>query len=266
MSEENQTDDPTPREKSEPNAPDETLSAKDQKLKDTGDSAKDTPSQPEADTESQTEASDQPDKEAPKKPDAKASAKQEKDAPKKAKTKSTEEPKAKASSKPKEQKKEEGKADDSGKEESADKKQSKPKEETAEDLLKAEIGDLKIRKAKGSKNIVSGIVHILATFNNTLVTFTDKQGNVISWSSSGKCNFRGSRKSTAYAAQIVTQDAGRTAMSHGLREVEVRVKGPGMGRDSAVRALQALGLNITSIVDVTPVPHNGCRPPKRRRV
>jgi len=137
---------------------------------------------------------------------------------------------------------------------------------TAKDLLSDDISGLKIRKAKGSKNITHGVVHILATFNNTKVTFTDLGGNVISWSSSGKCNFRGSRKSTAYAAQVVTQDAGRVAISHGLKEVTVKVKGPGMGRDSAIRSLQALGLIVNSITDVTPVPHNGCRPPKRRRV
>ncbi|MFP6854692.1 MAG: 30S ribosomal protein S11 [Opitutales bacterium] len=125
---------------------------------------------------------------------------------------------------------------------------------------------LKIRKAKGSKNITSGICHVLATFNNTKVTFSDLKGNVVSWSSSGKCNFRGSRKSTAYAAQVVTQDAGRAAMSHGMKELIVKVKGPGMGRDSAVRTLQSLGFIVNSIIDVTPVPHNGCRPPKRRRV
>ena len=105
-----------------------------------------------------------------------------------------------------------------------------------------------------------------SSFNNTIVSIADTQGNVISWSSSGKCNFRGSRKSTAYAAQVVTQDAGRVAMSHGMKEVLVKVKGPGMGRDSAIRALQSLGFNVSAIVDVTPVPHNGCRPPKRRRV
>ncbi|MGJ3243190.1 MAG: 30S ribosomal protein S11 [Opitutales bacterium] len=142
----------------------------------------------------------------------------------------------------------------------------KKKEETAADLLKSDLGDLKIRKAKGSKNVTNGVVNILATFNNTKVTFCDTQGNVISWSSAGKCNFRGSRKSTAYAAQVVTQDAGKVALSHGLKEVVVKVKGPGMGRDSAIRALQSLGLIVTAIVDVTPVPHNGCRPPKRRRV
>lgn len=143
---------------------------------------------------------------------------------------------------------------------------AKPSQPTAADLLKADLGDVVIRRAKGSKNIVSGVCHILATFNNTKVAFTDKQGNVISWSSSGKMHFRGSRKSTAYAAQVVTQDAGRVAMSHGLKEVEVHVKGPGMGRDSAIRALQSLGLTVVNILDVTPVPHNGCRPPKRRRV
>lgn len=140
------------------------------------------------------------------------------------------------------------------------------KEETAADLLGANIEQVKIRKAKGSKNITSGICYVVATFNNTKVSFTDMKGNVISWSSSGKCNFRGSRKSTAYAAQVVTQDAGKVAMSHGMKEVLVKVKGPGMGRDSAIRALQSLGFSVSSILDVTPVPHNGCRAPKRRRV
>jgi len=148
-------------------------------------------------------------------------------------------------------------------EEDDEKKSSQP---SAKDLLSDDLGELKIRKAKGSKNVHTGVCHILATFNNTKVTFTDEGGNVISWSSSGKCNFRGSRKSTAYAAQVVCQDAGKTALSHGMKEVTVKIKGPGMGRDSAVRALQSLGLNVTSIEDVTPVPHNGCRPPKRRRV
>ncbi len=142
----------------------------------------------------------------------------------------------------------------------------KKKEETAEDLLKSDLDGVKIRRAKGSKNITVGIVNVLATFNNTKVTFCDPRGNVISWSSAGKCNFRGSRKSTAYAAQVVTQDAGRVAMSHGMKEVVVKLNGPGMGRDSAVRALQSLGMIVTEIVDVTPVPHNGCRAPKRRRV
>lgn len=145
------------------------------------------------------------------------------------------------------------------------KEEKKAGQPTAADLLKSEV-DLNVRRAKGSKNVTAGIVNILASFNNTKVTFCDKKGNVISWSSSGKMNFRGSRKSTAYAAQVVTQDAGRVALSHGMKEVEVRVKGPGMGRDSAIRAIQSLGMNVTSIIDVTPVPHNGCRAKKRRRV
>ncbi len=142
----------------------------------------------------------------------------------------------------------------------------KPATETAADLLSADVDTSRIRRAKKSKNVTSGQVNVLATFNNTKVNFADTKGNVISWSSAGKCNFRGSRKSTAYAAQVVTQDAGRVAMSHGLKEVVVKLKGPGMGRDAAVRALQSLGFIITAILDVTPVPHNGCRPPKRRRV
>ena len=124
----------------------------------------------------------------------------------------------------------------------------------------------KVVKAKGSKNVHSGIAHVLSTFNNTIVTITDIKGNVIGWSSAGKVGFKGSRKSTAYAAQMVAQDASRQAMGHGLKEVEVLVKGPGAGRESAVRALQAVGLDLTVIRDVTPVPHNGCRPPKQRRV
>lgn len=124
----------------------------------------------------------------------------------------------------------------------------------------------KIVKAKGSKNVSAGVAHILATFNNTIVSITDLTGNVIGWSSAGKVGFKGSRKSTAYAAQMVAQDACRQAMGHGLKEVEVLVKGPGAGRESAVRAIQAIGLDISVIRDVTPVPHNGCRPPKQRRV
>ena len=140
------------------------------------------------------------------------------------------------------------------------------KEITAKELLGEELGEVKVRRAKGSKNITTGICHILATFNNTKVTITDANGNVISWGSAGRHQFRGSRKSTAYAAQVVAQDAARNAMSHGLKDVQIRVSGPGLGRDSAIRALQAIGLEITSIVDVTPIPHNGCRPRKRRRV
>ncbi len=140
------------------------------------------------------------------------------------------------------------------------------KQPTAEDLLKEELGTIKVRKAKGSKNVTSGYANVLASFNNTIVSITDQKGQVIAWSSAGKCNFRGSRKSTAYAAQVVAQDAARNAMSHGLKDIQIRVSGPGLGRDSAIRALQAIGLEITSIVDVTPIPHNGCRPRKRRRV
>ena len=137
---------------------------------------------------------------------------------------------------------------------------------TAAELLADDLAGKKIIKAKGAKNIVSGIANILATFNNTIVSITDAQGHVIGWSSAGRVGFKGSRKSTAYAAQQVAQDAARQAMSHGMREVEVRVKGPGSGRESAIRAFQAIGLEITTIKDVTPIPHNGCRPRKKRRV
>ncbi len=125
---------------------------------------------------------------------------------------------------------------------------------------------VKIVRAKGSKNIATGIAHVLASFNNTIVSITDQRGNVIAWSSSGKAGFKGSRKSTAYAAQMAAQDCGRQAMSHGMKEVEVLVSGPGLGRESAVRSLQAIGLEISAIRDVTPMPHNGCRPRKARRV
>jgi small subunit ribosomal protein S11 len=137
---------------------------------------------------------------------------------------------------------------------------------TAAELLGEEGGPKKIIKAKHAKNISVGIATILATFNNTLVCITDMQGNVIGWSSAGRVGFKGSRKSTAFAAQQVAQDAARQAMSHGMREVEIRVKGPGSGRESAIRALQAIGLEISLIKDCTPVPHNGCRPRKKRRV
>ena len=137
---------------------------------------------------------------------------------------------------------------------------------TAAELLGEDAAAKKIIKAKGAKNISVGIANILATFNNTLVSITDMHGNVLGWSSSGKVGFKGSRKSTAFAAQQVAQDAARQAMSHGMREVEIRVKGPGSGRESAIRALQAIGLEITTIKDCTPVPHNGCRPRKKRRV
>jgi small subunit ribosomal protein S11 len=116
------------------------------------------------------------------------------------------------------------------------------------------------------KNITSGVAHVNATFNNTIVTITDAQGNTIAWSSSGTQGFKGSRKSTPFAAQMAAEDAGRKAMEHGVRTLEVEVKGPGSGRESALRALQAVGFQIMTIRDVTPIPHNGCRPPKRRRV
>ncbi len=141
-----------------------------------------------------------------------------------------------------------------------------PAAPTAAELLADDLAGKKIVKAKGAKNILSGVANILATFNNTLVSITDMQGHVIGWSSAGRVGFKGSRKSTAYAAQQVAQDAARQAMSHGMKEIEVRVKGPGSGRESAIRALQAIGLEITTIKDVTPVPHNGCRPRKKRRV
>ena len=137
---------------------------------------------------------------------------------------------------------------------------------TAAELLGEDAAAKKIIKAKHAKNVVSGIANILATFNNTQVTITDMHGNLIGWSTAGRAGFKGSRKSTAYAAQQVAQDAARQAMAHGMKEVEIRVKGPGSGRESAIRALQAIGLDISAIKDVTPVPHNGCRPRKKRRV
>jgi small subunit ribosomal protein S11 len=130
----------------------------------------------------------------------------------------------------------------------------------------AKPGRKAVRKAKEKKNVANGIAHIQATFNNTIVTITDVSGNVISWSTCGAKNFKGSRKSTPFAAQMAAEDAAQKAREHGMRSVEVRVKGPGSGRESALRALSAAGLNITLIKDVTPIPHNGCRPPKRRRV
>ena len=123
----------------------------------------------------------------------------------------------------------------------------------------------RVRK-KERKNITNGVVHVNSSFNNTMVTITDVQGNTISWSSSGLMGFKGSRKSTPYAAQLAAEDAGKKASEHGLKNVDVEVSGPGSGRESALRALQSIGFNITSIRDVTPIPHNGCRPPKRRRV
>jgi small subunit ribosomal protein S11 len=121
-------------------------------------------------------------------------------------------------------------------------------------------------KRRERKNITSGVAHVSATFNNTMITITDAQGNAISWSSAGTMGFKGSRKSTPYAAQVAAEDAGKKAAEHGMKTLEIEVSGPGSGRESALRALQAVGFNVTSIRDVTPIPHNGCRPPKRRRV
>jgi len=180
------------------------------------------------------------------------------EASKEAKAEAEQAPKAeKPAAEVKEEKKAEGKTDDGP---------APAEAPSAAELLSTDLGPAKIVKAKGSKNVVNGIATICATFNNTLVSITDMHGNVVSWSSAGKVGFRGSRKSTAFAAQQVAQDAGRQAMSHGLKEVEIRVKGPGSGRESAIRALQAIGLEINGIKDVTPVPHNGCRPRKKRRV
>src|SRR6187455_711498 len=121
-------------------------------------------------------------------------------------------------------------------------------------------------RRKERKNITSGVAHVAATFNNTMITITDAQGNAIAWASAGSQGFKGSRKSTPFAAQMAAESAGRKAMEHGMRTLEIMVRGPGSGRESALRALQAVGLAVTSIRDVTPIPHNGCRPPKRRRV
>jgi small subunit ribosomal protein S11 len=171
-------------------------------------------------------------------------------------------PKAKAKGEAKDEAK--GKKDDSDSEKEEDAGVAAP---SAQELLTSDDpSPQKVVKAKKSKNVHSGIATILATFNNTHVSLSDKQGNILAWSTAGKNGFRGSRKSTSYAAQKVAQDAARRAMAHGLKEIEVRVKGPGSGRESAIRALQAVGLEITSIRDVTPIPHNGCRPKKRRRV
>jgi small subunit ribosomal protein S11 len=126
-------------------------------------------------------------------------------------------------------------------------------------------GAARARK-KIKKNVAEGIAHIHASFNNTIITITDRQGNALSWATSGGAGFKGSRKSTPFAAQVAAEKAGRVAVEHGVKNLEVRIKGPGPGRESAVRALNALGMRISSISDVTPIPHNGCRPPKRRRI
>ena len=216
--------------------------------------------QPEAEAKQETPAAPAEEASAPKakaKPKAKAQPKDEPKAKGEAKPKDDE-------AKPKAKKEAKGKKDDSDSEEDGESSVAAP---SAQELLTSDDPTpQKVIKAKKSKNVHSGIATILATFNNTHVSLSDKQGNLIAWSTAGKNGFRGSRKSTSYAAQKVAQDAARRAMAHGLKEIEVRVKGPGSGRESAIRALQAVGLEITSIRDVTPIPHNGCRPKKRRRV
>ena len=148
--------------------------------------------------------------------------------------------------------------------------QEKPQGEApaaAEGAAAAPAGEATaVRKKKGKKNIANGIVYITATFNNTIVSVADATGNVVSWSSAGAKGFRGSRKNTPFAAQVAAEDAVRKALDHGLRTVSVEVKGPGAGRESALRAIQSAGIRVSQIKDTTPIPHNGCRPPKRRRV
>ena len=141
------------------------------------------------------------------------------------------------------------------------KAEARPEEKAVE-----KAGDKAARKKKSRKNVAEGVVHIHSTFNNTIVTITDYQGNVISWSSAGTVGFKGSRKGTPFAAQQAAESAAKKAMDHGLRSVQVFVRGPGAGRESALRSLQSVGFHVSLIKDVTPIPHNGCRPPKRRRV
>jgi len=220
--------------------------------------------QPQAEaTPSKEEPKVKADAPAKEEPKAKADAPAKEEPKAKADAPAKEEPKAKADAPAKKESKAGAKDDSEGEAEDEEKSSAAP---TAAELLADDLGETKVIKAKKSKNIVNGIVHIQATFNNTLVTITDMQGNPISWYSGGRAGFKGSRKSTSYAATQVAQRAARDAMAHGLKQVEVRIKGPGSGRESAIRGLQAVGLDITTIKDVTPVPHNGCRPKKRRRV
>jgi small subunit ribosomal protein S11 len=144
--------------------------------------------------------------------------------------------------------------------------ESTEEKQKAEGQAEQKPGEKAARKKRGRKNIAEGVVHIHSTFNNTIVTITDYQGNVISWASAGAMGFKGSRKGTPFAAQQAADSAAKKAMDHGLRSVQIFVRGPGAGRESALRALQSAGINIILIKDVTPIPHNGCRPPKRRRV
>ena len=148
----------------------------------------------------------------------------------------------------------------------AEETREQKQEQKADSQAEPKGADRAARKKRGRKNISEGVVHIHSTFNNTIVTITDYQGNVISWSSAGSMGFKGSRKGTPFAAQQAADSAAKKAMDHGLRTVQIFVRGPGAGRESALRALQSAGFNISLIKDVTPIPHNGCRPPKRRRV
>ena len=133
-------------------------------------------------------------------------------------------------------------------------------------MAKASTGGASRARKRVRKSVSDGIAHVHASFNNTIITITDRQGNALAWATAGAAGFKGSRKSTPFAAQVAAEAAGRTAMEYGIKNLEVRIKGPGPGRDSSVRALNALGIKVTSIADITPVPHNGCRPPKRRRI
>jgi len=226
--------------------------------------AEEKPDTPEAEPKEGPQAEPKSEAKTQAKAEAKTQAKSEEKTEAKAKEKT--EAKAEEKADAKEAPKAEGEAAEGS--EGAAEEESSSAAPSAADLLADDVGEVKVIKAKKSKNVTHGIVHIQATFNNTMITITDMQGNLIpnSWFSAGRAGFRGSRKSTAYAATQVAQRAARAAMAHGLKEVEVRIKGPGSGRESAIRGLQAVGLEITAIKDVTPVPHNGCRPKKRRRV
>ena len=247
--------------KEEPKAKEDAPAKKEPKAKEDAPAKKEAKAKAEVPAKEDSKAeAEAPAKEEPKAKEdapAKKEAKAKKDAPAK------KEAKAKADAPAKKESESDAKDDSNAEPEAESESSAAP---TAAELLADDLGEAKVIKAKKSKNVVNGIVHIQATFNNTLVTITDMQGNPISWYSAGRAGFKGSRKSTSYAATQVAQRAARDAMAHGLKQVEVRIKGPGSGRESAIRGLQAVGLDITAIKDVTPVPHNGCRPKKRRRV
>lgn len=192
--------------------------------------------------------------------------KQEKKAKPEAKTKAEAKPKADAKAKTEAKAKPEGAAEAAPAAAAAAAAPAPAQAVTAAAMLSADSGPVKKQKIKGAKHIPFGIVYINASFNNTIVSITDMKGNVFAWSTSGRSGFKGSRKSTAFAATMAAQDASRQAVNHGLQEVEIRVQGPGAGRESAIRAVQAAGISVTTIKDITPLPHNGCRSPKRRRV